>query len=96
MSVADSAMTREVLRHISKHPVDISGLEVHVVQGVVYLTGRLSLIRGYHEDLDIEEELHTMIKVIRQRPGIRDVCCEVDLGEPGLKERLSPRPKRRV
>lgn len=94
MSVADSAMTREVLRHIAKHPVDISGLEVHVSGGVVYLSGRLTPIRGYYEDLDMEEELHTILKVLRQRPGIRDVCCEVELAAPGLKEKLSPRPKR--
>lgn len=94
MSVADSAMTRQVLRHISKHPIDISGLEVHVIQGVVYLQGRLARLRGYHEDLDLEEELNSILKILRQSPGIRDVCCEVELSELGLRERMFPRSKR--
>lgn len=96
MSVVDSAMTREVLRMISKRSVDIAYLDVHVTHGVVYLRGRLEKLRGYHEDVNLEEELHVILKVLRQRPGIRDVCCEVDLSGPSLREREKQKVRRRT
>ncbi len=95
MSVEDGTMTREVLREIARHPVDSSGLEVHVTHGVAYLRGRLEKLRGYYEDLSLEEELRIILRALRQKPGIRDVICEVELGGPTLKERLSPHVRRK-
>lgn len=89
MSVVDASMTRDALREIGKRPVDASGLEVHVVHGVAYLRGRIERIRGYHEDRDLHEELVIITKILRQKPGIRDVVCEVDLGGLTLRERLA-------
>ena len=94
MSLVDAAMTREVMRDISKRPVDISQLEVNVVHGVVYLQGTISKLRGYHEDLDLHGELNMIVKLLRLKAGIRDVCCEVDLGTPSLRERLSPHKRK--
>lgn len=94
MPMADTAMTREVLRDIGKHPVDISDLHVLVQHGVIYLTGRLGKLRGYYEDRDLQEELLMIVRILRQKPGIRDVCCDVQLGESSLKERLNPQVKR--
>ena len=79
MSVVDSAMTREVLRDISKRPVDICKLNVHVTRGVVYLQGRVEQLRGHNEDIDLTEEMHIICRLLKQKPGIRDVCCEVDM-----------------
>jgi len=84
-------MTRDALREIGKRPIDASGLEVHVIHGVAYMRGRIEKIRGYYEDRDLHEELITIVKVLRQKPGIRDVVCEVDLGGLTLRERLSSR-----
>jgi len=84
-------MTRDALREIGKRPIDASGLEVHVIHGVAYMHGRIEKIRGYYEDRDLHEELITIVKVLRQKPGIRDVVCEVDLGGLTLRERLSSR-----
>lgn|GEM_PF-275400 len=89
MSIVDASMTRDLRREIAKHPVDSSRLEVHVTHGVAYLRGRLDKLRGYHEDLDLGEELARIIKVLRNKPGIRDVVCEVELGGPTLRERLA-------
>ena len=89
MSVVDASMTRDARREIGKRPVDASGLEVHVVHGVAYLRGRIEKIRGYYEDLNLHEELIMIVKVLRQKPGIRDVICEVDLGGLTLRERLA-------
>ncbi|MGQ9456427.1 MAG: hypothetical protein ACUVRS_00135 [Armatimonadota bacterium] len=89
MSIVDASMTRDLRREIAKHPVDSSQLEVHVMHGVAYLRGRLEKLRGYHEDIDLEEELTRIVKVMRNKPGIRDVVCEVELGGPTLRERLA-------
>jgi hypothetical protein len=94
VSVVDATMTREAVREIAKHPVDTSGLEVHVMHGVAYLRGRVEKIRGYHEDLDLHDQVTMIIKILRQKPGIREVICEVELGGPTLRERLSSRRMR--
>ncbi len=86
MSLADSQMTREVLRDISKRPLDITGLEVHVCRGVVFLRGKLDKLRGYFEDIDVHEELNIITKLLRQKPGVRDVVCEVECIGPSALE----------
>jgi len=88
VSIVDSAMTRDVLRDISKRPVDISQLNVHVIHGIVYLQGRLERLRGYYEDLNIEEELHIIIRLLKQKPGVRDVCCEIQITGSEVIERV--------
>lgn len=95
MSVVDSAMTREVLRDISKRPLDISQLSVHVTRGVVYLQGRVDKLRGssYH-DLDLHEEMGIIVRLLKQKPGVRDVCCEVELmGDDSSVKRFDPARK---
>ena len=94
MSLEDAAMGREVLREISKRPVDITGLNVYVSRGVVYLKGHIEKLRGYHESEDLHEELMIILRMLKQRSGVRDVVCEVALGGPSIKERLSPHVKR--
>ncbi len=91
LSVVDSAMTREVLRDISKRPVDISQLNVHVTRGVVHLQGRVDKLRGatYHE-MDLHEEMNIIVRLLKQKPGIRDVCCEVELMGDSLSTRSAP------
>lgn len=88
MSVVDSAMTREVLRDISKRPLDISQMQVHVTHGVVHLAGRVERLRGYHNDIDLHEEMNLIVRILKQKPGIRDVCCEVDFEGVSLHERM--------
>lgn len=96
MTVADSQMTREIMREVSKRPVDSSHLEVHVMHGVAYLKGRLEKLRGYHEDVDLAKEHRTLIRLLRLKPGITDVCSEVDYGGPTAKERLREESKRHM
>lgn len=96
MSVTDSQMTREVVREISKRPVDSSHLEVHVMHGVAYLRGRLERLRGYHEDTDLEKEHRAIVRLIRLKPGIIDVCSEVDYGGPTVKQRLREESKQHM
>ena len=94
MSMVDSAMAREVMREIARRPLDYSNLEVHVTNGVVQLRGRIEKLRGYYEDTDLHEEIQIIVRCLKQRSDIRDVQCEVELGGPSIKERLTPHPKR--
>ena len=94
MSVVDSAMTREVLRDISKRPLDISQLNVHVTQGIVYLGGRVDKLRDYHLEVDLPEEMNMIVRLLKQKAGIRDVTCEVELGGPTLAERMAAHRRR--
>lgn len=84
-------MTREVFRDISKRPLDISQLSVHVTHGIVHLGGRVEKLRGYHAEVDLTEEMNMIVRLLKQKSGVRDVCCEVDLGSPSLADRLGPR-----
>ena len=94
MSVVDAAMTRDVLRDISKRPVDISNLDIHVQHGVIYIRGRMEKVRGYWDDIDLQDELNIILKLLRQKMGVRDVVCEVDIGGLSLTERSQPRRPR--
>ena len=94
MAIVDSAMTREVMHDLAKRPVDISALQVHVTHGIVYLRGRLEKQRGYYGDVDLREELNVIHKVLRQKSGIREVICEVEIGGLTLAERVDPHRKR--
>lgn len=93
VSIVDSAMTREVLRDISKRPLDISQMSVHVTHGVVHLQGKVERLRGYYEDVDLHEEMNIIVRLLKQRPGIRDVCCEVDMAGLSLHEKMANKRK---
>lgn len=92
MAVEDAMLVRSLMRDLAKHPVDISELQLYVSHGVVYLKGKLKTIRGFHEDADLDEELVSICKVLRQRPGVRDVIVEV---QTGSYSRLSDVTKKR-
>lgn len=84
MPVEDAEMTRMIRREISRRYVDSNNIDVRVIHGVVYLRGYMQRLRGH--DVDLREELDIILRIIRGRPGIRDVCCEIDLGKSGLKD----------
>jgi osmotically-inducible protein OsmY len=71
----DAMMTRMVEREITRRMIDASRLSVKVLHGVVYLNGEIRGLRGYNTDL--KEELDIIYKILRQRPGIRDVVIDV-------------------
>lgn len=93
MSLVDATMTRDVLRDIVKHPLDISELEVHVQHGVIYLSGRVAKMRGYHENMDLNEEWNVVLRILKQKRDIRDVVCEVQLDGYTLEERVRQKSK---
>lgn len=96
MSIVDAEMTRDVLRDLGKRPIDISNLEIHVQHGVVYIRGRIEKVRGYWEDIDLQDELNIIIKVLHQKMGVRDVICDIQIEGRSLSERTETkrRPSR--
>jgi len=70
-------MTRLVQREITRRYIDSTGLNVKAIHGVVYLRGYIRKLRGH--DVDLEHELEIIDRVLRGRPGVRDVIIEVDI-----------------
>jgi len=77
MPAEDAHMTRLVQREITRRYIDSTGLNVKAIHGVVYLRGYIRKLRGH--DVDLEHELEIIDRVLRGRPGVRDVIIEVDI-----------------
>ncbi|MCS7272749.1 MAG: BON domain-containing protein [Fimbriimonadales bacterium] len=72
---SDAELRRLVLRDITKRHIDTSRLDVQVYHGVVYLRGVVSALRGH--DIDVQAEMEIIRRILRQRPGVRDVVIDV-------------------
>ncbi len=75
MNKAENQETgRVVRREFSRHTVDTSDVQISTNHGVVTLHGRVRPMRGHESGF--EENVTAMLKVLRQRAGIRDVIVE--------------------
>ncbi|MBP6964295.1 MAG: hypothetical protein KBC96_07815 [Armatimonadetes bacterium] len=79
MPTGDAETTRLAQREIGRRSIDTSGLDVHATHGVVYLRGYIKCLRGHPTDL--RHELEVINRVLRTKPGIREVIIEVDIRE---------------
>jgi len=77
MPSEDATMTRLVQREVVRRYIDSSRLEVKAIHGVVYLRGSIRKLRGH--DVDLKHELEVINRVLRGKPGIRDVIIDVDI-----------------
>jgi hypothetical protein len=59
---------------MARHQIDTSQTQVGATHGVIHLYGRVRPVRG-HEGT-FEEEVNTLHRALRQRPGVRDVIFE--------------------
>jgi hypothetical protein len=41
-----------------------------------------------HPDIGLSEEMEIITRILRSKPGIRDVVNEVRIGRPGLREKV--------
>jgi osmotically-inducible protein OsmY len=64
-----------VRREMARRPIDTSMVDVYVTHGVVYLRGTVRRVRGH--DIDLQQEITTLMTVLRQKSGIRDVVNEL-------------------
>jgi hypothetical protein len=87
--VEDAEMTRMVRREISRRYVDSSQLDVRVMHGVVYLRGWIDRLRGHHQEIDLNDELQVIQRILMQKSGVREVIIEVDFSrQPTSSKRL--------
>lgn len=75
MPAEDVQMTRLVQREIGRRYIDSRQLDVRVIHGVVYIRGTVRKIRGH--DVSLEAEMEIIRRVLRSKPGIRDVIMDV-------------------
>ncbi len=67
---------KAVRAEFSKRGIDTCRADIRVSHGVCHIRGWLSKMP--HATFgDLDEEVHHLVKVIRQRPEIRDVAVEV-------------------
>ncbi len=76
MGVGDAAQTRMVQRELNRRYIDTTQVDVRVIHGVVYLRGIIRTLRT-HPEVDLERESDIIRKIIRQKPGIREIIWEV-------------------
>lgn len=63
-----------VRKELARRPIDISLLNIQYLHGIVRLSGQVKAMRGHEMDLKAEMEL--IAKILKQRPGIRDVVLD--------------------
>jgi hypothetical protein len=67
---------KAVRAEFAKRGIDITRADIRVMHGVCHIRGTLAkLPHAVFEDLD--EEIHHLVKVVRQRPEIREVALEI-------------------
>jgi hypothetical protein len=65
---------RVVRRELGRHALDCAEVTITAHHGVIYLHGRVRPMRG-HETV-FELSVSNFLKVVRQRPGVREVIAE--------------------
>lgn len=76
MGAGDAEQTRMVHRELNRRSIDASRLDVRVIHGVVYMRGTMGRLRT-HPEVDLERESDIIRKILRQKPGIREIIWEV-------------------
>jgi hypothetical protein len=64
-----------VRREMARRPLDCSLVDVYCSHGVIYLRGTIRPMRGHV--LDINSEISTLMTILRQKSGIRDIINEL-------------------
>jgi len=78
MPVEDLEMVRSVRREMARRLLDTAETQVSASRGVVHLAGKVRPVKGHEEAF--EQEIHMLYRIIKQRPGVRDVCLDWDTG----------------
>ena len=72
----DVFVTKIARREFNKHLVDITRTDIRVSHGTVFIRGTIQQQRGAHYH-DVEEETLRIVRILRQRPEVRDVVLDV-------------------
>lgn len=77
MAIQDAHATRLVEREVSRRQVDATLLSIRVSNGVCYVRGMLRHLRA-HPEVDLDQEVLTIQKILRNREGIRAIVWEAE------------------
>ena len=66
-----------IRREMARRTIDTSMVDVYCSHGVVYLRGTVRAIRGYNTD--VEQEVKTLVTVLKSKSGIRDIVSELQV-----------------
>lgn len=77
----DVFATKLARREFNKHLVDVTMADIRVSHGVVFIRGVISAQRTAHYS-DVEEETQRIVRILKQRPEIRDVALDVTYRRP--------------
>ncbi len=58
------------------------------------MQGRIDTL-GSNASVNLHEEMNIIVRMLRLKPGVRDVCCEVEFGGLTLAEKVQERKQTR-
>ncbi len=75
MPLEDKQLRRMCEREIAKFAVDVSKLNIRALNHIIYLEGRIRIVRGAAGTTgsSLDKTLETMQEVLMQVPGVREV-----------------------
>jgi hypothetical protein len=75
MPLEDRALRRTCEREIAKFSVDVSKLNIRALNHIIYLEGRIRIVRGAAGSTgsSLDRTLEIMQEVLMQVPGVREV-----------------------
>jgi hypothetical protein len=77
----DVVATKLARREFNRHLVDVTMADIRVSNGIVYIRGMVQAQRTAHY-ADVEEECQRIVRILKQRPEIRDVAMDVTFRKP--------------
>jgi hypothetical protein len=72
----DVSASKLVRRDFGRSGLDITYTDIRVLHGVVYIRGTVSVNKATEVE-DPKAEMERVARVLRQRPGIKDVVVDV-------------------
>jgi hypothetical protein len=75
MPLEDKQLRRMCEREIAKFPVDVSKLNIRALNHIIYLEGRIRLVRGAAGAtfVNLDKTVQTIQEVLMDVPGVREV-----------------------
>ena len=72
----DVAATKLVRKDLGRSGIDLTYADLRVTHGVCYIRGSVSIDKSSGVS-DLKTEMERVARIIRQRPGIKDVVLDV-------------------
>lgn len=74
---ADVAASKLVRKEFGKSGLDITYADLRVMHGICYIRGTVAINKGVDGVDDPKAEMERIARILRQRPGIKDVVVDV-------------------